>query len=95
MPRKNTRKQPTKKRVYLKLNAPEAQELKFAGIFNNWETETRKLKRGNSGDWRTFLALEPGEYEYRFLVDGTWMNQSDSDLVPNAFGTGNCVSVVS
>jgi 1,4-alpha-glucan branching enzyme len=94
MPRKNTRKQPPKKRVYFKLTAPEAREVKLPGSFNNWEPDARHLKKTSNGDWRTFMALEPGVYEYRFLVDGAWMNHSDSELVPNAFGTENCVRVV-
>ena len=94
MPRKNTRKQPPKKRVYFKLNEPEAQEVMLCGTFNNWETGSRQLKKGKNGDWRTFLTLVPGVYEYRFVVDGRWKNHSDSELVPNAFGTENCVRVV-
>lgn len=94
MPRQKAQKQSPKKRVYFKLTDQVAQEVMLCGTFNNWETDSRRLKKGKKGDWRTFLALEPGVHEYRFLVDGRWQNDSDSDLVPNAFGTENCVRVV-
>ena len=94
MPRKNTRKQPQKKRVYFKILAPEAREVHLCGTFNNWEVDARCLKKGSNGDWRTFLSLEPGVYEYRFLVDGEWADHTESEMVPNAFGTKNCVRVV-
>ena len=45
MPRKNTRKQPPKKRAYFKLNAPEAQEVKLTGTFNNWQPDARHLQK--------------------------------------------------
>ena len=84
MAKKNAR------RVYFKLAAPEAQKVHLCGSFNDWETGSRELKRNKKGEWTGYLQLEPGTYEYRFVVDGQqWHNSPDTELVPNPYGTQN------
>ena len=39
--------------------------------------------------------LEPGTYEYRYLVDGDWTNAPEAEEVENPFGGKNCVERVS
>ena len=74
---------------------PEAKEVYLVGEFNHWDTHANKMKKDESGIWRTTLSLKPGRYEYRFLVDGNWENTpSCSDYVPNDFGGRNCVKIV-
>ena len=83
-----------KKRVYFRLSAPDAREVAVVGSFSGWQ-EIRPLKKGKAGMWQTWINLEPGEHEYRFLVDGTWVNDPVSaHRVPNAFGTENSVVIV-
>ena len=94
MPRKKARKRPPKKRVYFKLTAPEAKEIALVGGFNHWDPDARPLKQNKKGIWRTYLMLDSGTYEYRFLVDGRWQNNPDAQVVPNPYGTQNCVRVV-
>lgn len=95
MPRKNNRRQPPKKRVYFKLKASGAEEVILAGTFNNWETHSCCLKRDKKGVWSASLMLEPGTYEYRFLVDRQWQNDPEAEVAaPNPYGTQNCVRVV-
>jgi 1,4-alpha-glucan branching enzyme len=53
------------------------------------------MKKDKKGIWKATLALEPGRYEYRFIVDGNWENDpSCSSCVDNEFGGRNCVRVV-
>jgi hypothetical protein len=43
---------------------------------------------------RTFAAmvsLPPGRYEYKFIVDGEWVEDPKADSVPNEFGSRNSV----
>ena len=94
MPRKIKRKPPPKKRVYFKLLAPKAKEVILTGSFNNWDTESRRLKRGKKHSWSTYMMLEPGTYEYRFMVDGKWKNDPEAETVPNPFNSQNCIKVV-
>ncbi len=90
----NSHKKSSKKRVYFKLTAPKAKEVKLLGAFNDWSLEARPLKQDKKGIWRTWLLLEPGTYEYRFLVDGEWQNDPYSEVVSNPYGTQNCVQAV-
>ena len=83
----------TKKRVYFKHNAPDAQTVKLLGSFNHW-AEARDLKKDRKGIWRTWTTLEPGQYEYRFLVDNHWENNPDAGSVPNPYGSYNSVLTV-
>jgi len=72
-----------------KITAP---DVSVCGIRNGWRP--RALKKGKEGVWRGYMTLEPGRFDYRFLVDGDWMNDPDADKVCNKFGTENCVMTV-
>jgi len=83
------------RKVPFELSALEAREVYLAGDFNNWDTSTHPMKKDKKGIWKVSLSLKPGRYEYRFLVDGNWMNDpACSFCVPNEFGSQNCVKVV-
>ena len=94
MPRRINHVQVPTKRVYFHLRAPEAKGVVLCGNFNGWDTHSRVLKCNWKGVWTTHLALQPGIYEYRFLVDGEWQNDPDAALVPNPYGTRNSVKIV-
>ena len=72
--------------------APEAGKVCIAGKFNGWDTGSTPMKKGKDGVWRIRLKLPPGQYEYKYFVDGAWASdQKCSELVPNPFGTNNCL----
>ena len=80
------------KDVLFEFYAPAAQAVSLAGTFNGWDAAKNPLKKNNTGSWRLKLSLQPGRYEYRYKVDGTWENdQRPVACVPNAFGTWNCI----
>lgn len=83
-----------KKQAKFRLKAPEAKEVTLCGSFNNWETHACPLRQDKKGIWKTHLLLTPGVYEYRFLVDGQWQNDPDSEVAPNPYGTHKRVLVV-
>lgn len=78
--------------VLLRLHHDGARSVSVAGSFNDWRPERTPLRRNSEGAWEADLRLEPGDYEYRFVVDGQW---SDDPLarrrVPNPFGGTNAV----
>jgi len=77
------------------LSAPQVRSVSIAGDFNQWDTFSHSLKQDRKGVWRISLSLNPGQYEYRFLVDGEWQNDpSCRSLIDNAFGTSNCLKIL-
>lgn len=79
-------------------HAPNAKSVFLAGTFNDWDPRSMPMQRRDDGTWRTELALSPGRYEYKFVVDGRWCCEPGYDDqavfphgVPNPFGTMNCV----
>ncbi len=75
--------------------APDAQNVQLAGSFTDWDKHPIKMRKSKDGIWRATVALGPGDYEYRFLVDGQWRNDENCPLRrPNAFGEENCIREV-
>ena len=75
--------------------AREFQSLKLAGSFTGWEQGAIMMTKGRSGEWKAQTSLEPGEYEYKFLADGNWLNDPHADrIAPNGQGSQNSVKVV-
>jgi 1,4-alpha-glucan branching enzyme len=71
--------------------SPHAREVYHVGEFNNWNPRADRMTKTKNGFRRT-LQLPPGEYQYKFLVDGHWHNDPSAlKQVPNAFGTTNSV----
>lgn len=81
---------PTKTRIeYLNLTA---REVFVAGTFNQWDPLATALKPHAEGKWEVDLALEPGRYEYRFVVDGQWTEDpKSSEYTANPYGGLNSV----
>lgn len=82
----------TTRRVPLLVKAAEAKEVRVTGDFTRWVKEGIPLSHDGDGRWRTVLPLEPGEYQYRLLVDGEWKDHAEAtERVANPFGSENCV----
>ncbi len=78
--------------VNFEFYAPLAKQVRLAGDFNGWNASKCPLKKQKDGHWTAALNLKPGSYQYRYQVDGNWENdQRPVKVVPNAFGTWNCV----
>lgn len=81
--------------VCLELTHPTAQQVCIAGSFNDWHPSVTPMIRLDDGQWAKELALAPGRYEYRFVVDGQWVDDpAATEFIPNPFGTANAVLVV-
>lgn len=82
-------------RVLLELAWPGAQAVFIAGSFNDWHPGVSLMLHLSDGTWAKELALAPGSYEYRFVVDGEWVDDpAATDYVPNPFGGMNAVLTV-
>lgn len=96
MPQKPSKPPRTKtKRVRFDLQAPEAQKVTLAGNFNWWDVNSLPMKMDKKEIWKASVPLEPGRYEYRFWVDGEWIDDPNAqERVENPFGSQNCVRTV-
>jgi 1,4-alpha-glucan branching enzyme len=67
---------------------PNARSVGIAGDFNNWTpTQMTEDRKAGEDTFRALMALKPGRYRYRLVVDGRW--QSDPHNMhaePNPFG---------
>ncbi|MBU0987966.1 MAG: isoamylase early set domain-containing protein [Proteobacteria bacterium] len=81
-----------RKKVAFSLETAEAKEVVLAGDFNNWDPKAHPMKTDGNGIWNRTLMLSPGKYEYKFLIDGNWMEDPRNDQeCTNCFGTRNSV----
>lgn len=69
-------------------HAAEATKIFLAGTFNNWDPQANLMERTPDGAWRIDLELEPGRYEYKFVVDGQWCCEPARE---DAAGCPQCV----
>jgi 1,4-alpha-glucan branching enzyme len=75
-----------------RLEAPMAQTVKLVADFTGWEKNPLDLRLGENGVWQITVALPPGRYAYRFLVDGEWQDDPQcGQYEANSFGTANAV----
>lgn len=67
-----------------------------AGSFTKWAIGCKALKdKNNDGTYCAKIALEPGTYEYKFIVNDTWIpDPGNPRFNINELGTLNSVVVV-
>ena len=66
-----------------------------AGSFNNWQPDKELTDRNKTGFYQCQMRLFPGEYQYKFVVDGNWcLDAENPNFVPNDFGTLNSLLIV-
>lgn len=89
MPKDSLKGAAKRRRVTLSLNFPAGKEVFLLGDFNDWHPTKHPMNREGKGLWKKTVMLPPGKYEYRFKVDGEWVNDPNSRICPNHFGTFN------
>lgn len=68
---------------------PNAEEVILSGTFNDWSWDRYKMSRKN-GRWELTLSLPAGRHEYRYIVDGEWMEDPhNANKITNEFGEYN------
>lgn len=63
---------------------PDASRVFVAGNFNAWNPAELSMEKTDSG-WKLPYVLAPGMYEYKFIVDGSWITDPNN---PYSFGSG-------
>lgn len=83
------------KKVEFKIKAPTANWVGIAGDFNSWKPDSLTARKDKGGLWKASLSVPTGTYEYKFVVDGSWIvDPTCSRRTINSFGTENSVLVV-
>src|SRR5262245_15389809 len=87
--------QPQFQPVHFALTNPSARKVCIAGSVHDWQPDPTELTSMGNGRWLKDLNLPPGTYEYRFVVDGTWITDPKSSrTAPNPFGGTNSLLTV-
>lgn len=87
---------PQRRRVVFSFRAPEADLVALVGSFNNWDPRRHPMHNKGYGLWKKTVTLAPGEYEYKYWIDGEWREDPRNHrTLPNPFGTSNNIVAVS
>ena len=69
----------------------EASVVVLTGSFNNWN-QSQLLFGREGGDWVCRIDLDPGVYQYKFVVDGNWLlDPTNPDTAEDEAGNVNNV----
>lgn len=81
--------------VQLFLEAPSANSVAIAGDFNSWEPIELEDVDGD-GVWAAHLAVDPGIYEYMFVLDGSrWVTDPHAERYSDdGFGNRNAILAI-
>ena len=72
---------PKKVTVVFEANCPLATTVSVAGSFNNWAIDKDMLKKDKkTGLWVGKVALDAGQYEYKFVCDGQYWDEGDNKI---------------
>ena len=80
-------------RVRFEVECPQAARVCLAGEFNDWDPESRRMKRMKKGEslFVAVLDLDPGTYQFKYVVDGEW--ERPRDVILGHEGAGVVLSV--
>ena len=72
---------------------PTATVVTLVGDFNKWDPKARPLKRDAGGLWSATVRLEPGTYQYKFVINGERWEEDPLNLhrISNEHGTFNSI----
>lgn len=66
--------------VEFKIFAPGARMVTVAGDFTAWYLAPQALTNLRDGFWAITMALSPGKHDYKFVVDGNWIESEADDF---------------
>lgn len=67
-------------KVTFSILAEEADNVSLVGTFNEWNTTSTPLKKLKNGTFKGTVDLEKDQsYEFKYVVDGAYINDADAD----------------
>jgi len=79
------------------LKAPQARQVNLVGDFNQWSVDGTPLTDPDQdGIWTVVLPVEPGRYQYKFVIDKQqWVVDPDATAFqPDGFGGRNALLAI-
>ncbi len=72
----------------------DAKKVCVAGNFNDWKQNQLYMHRTATG-WELPYVLGPGNYQYKFIVDGRWMTDpANNQIVDDGLGNQNSFIII-
>ena len=59
--------------VEFEIDRPAAKAVFLAGEMTDWEKGQKPMSKSADGKWRVAVDLSPGQWLYKFVVDGQWI----------------------
>ena len=77
--------------VLFRFYAPDAQVVYLAGTFNNWAPTGLPMTKDEKGIWSVKVKLIPGNYQYKFVINGVQWKEDPTNpaKVDDGFGGFN------
>ena len=96
MPRHKTLWKFIKRKVVFTVKASVGSTVFLAGSFNGWSESAKQMTDKNGdGCFSCICYLMPGRYEYKFIINGIWiMDTENPNFVANDKDSMNSVLVV-
>ncbi|MFV9552246.1 isoamylase early set domain-containing protein [Algibacter sp. PT7-4] len=67
-------------KVTFSVPAEDAKKVSVVGSFNDWNTKKAPLKKLKNGTFKGTVDLEAGSsYEFKYVVDGVYINDDAAD----------------
>ena len=82
--------------VTFRYQSDTAQAVYLAGSMTDWDTNKKLMTKDENGVFTITLSLTDGKYQYKFVVDGSWVEDplNNGEKVDDGFGGNNSVVVV-
>ncbi len=94
MSQSNLEQKSPKKRVEFTLDEEPSSTVHIAGNFNDWKPDEMKYHE-KKGYFIKTKKLPPGQYEYKFIVNGVWIvDAKNEDFIYNDRGSMNSLLIV-
>ena len=84
------------KAVTFSVHAEKGKSVYLAGEFNGWDPAAKAMAyKARQGIYVATVKLAPGDYQYKFVIDGTWCaDPENAQAVSNDQGTFNSIVTV-
>jgi len=89
----STQTKTPRRRVKFQLSAASGSKVFIAASFNHWSPNKNALKyNASAGHYSCSVLLEPGRYEYKFVINGVWcVDPLCVEWAPNEHGSINSI----